>query len=223
MPWKETGDFFEDELGISCFYLPTSYSLEEIDSYYEILFTAIKKAFPNIHKEQISVLENEQKRRRKEAEGQIASLLQTRTGKNLDLDVRLINRPFSLVETLMQYGFHVNSFTPSPMRVQHKEEDDAPAFERLAQRYPALGSRYKERPKSKDRTGGTSTKRGNAPGRFIEFKRPKTVKRVPEETAWWGYSSVVKFFEEIQGSRVQAPGVKRETSKPTSHKGRWDL
>ena len=205
MPWAETGDFFEKTLGIPSLYLPTSYSIDEIEEYNKRIREKIVQCVPEASSLQLGEVRTRIQRRRAEAKTAIDRLLNTRMAYNLELDVQLINRPFSLIEALENYGFNIAAFQPSPMRIQHKEADDAPAFERLSLSHPEIERRFKERPNRRERKGGTSTRRGHAPGRYVEFKRPEKVERVPEETAWWGYSSVLKLANEI--GKGQQPGA----------------
>ena len=194
--WAEPQVWLEENLGIPGIYASTSYSLEEIDGYYAALVELLRSSG-------IAVPEDGEVGRalraaRERASGELDRLREELSHTYLDLDVRVIGRPFSLVETLYGYGFHVRSFQPSYECVQHKERDDIPAYERLCKLIPGLDRRFAAKERISEQGGPRSTKRAKRPGRFIPRKMPTFVEHVPEEVSWWGYASIRKLVDEFR-------------------------
>ncbi len=226
MVWKETGEYLQAQFGIPFFYLPTSYSIDEIDGYYEKLGEVLE--FPEPFHAWCQG-------RREEALEEVQKAHETPQAHGLDLDARVINRPFSLLESLIGYGFGIGRFVPSLQNIQHKETDDIGAYRRLGMKYPVIREQFRSHATSatKKQKHGTSTRNFRKPGRFVEFRKQENVVHVPEETAWWGYSSVIELMRQLQDGRPYGVdgrfanrGPKKPTTSPADNvepRGQWDL
>ena len=213
MPWKEVGDYLHERFGIPFLYLPTSYSLDEIEGYYATLDELLPPT-PEILSRRAE--------RRARAQADIESTLAAARSASLDLDLRVMWRPFSAYEALSGYGFDIRTILPNKSQIQHKEEDDAPAFERLLAAKPEEFSRFKPQPNSRKRKGPASPHALNRrrPGRFVDQGRlERATERVPEETAWWGYSSISALMSELSRDFGRATQI---TDKPVPSR-RWHL
>ena len=200
--WREAGEYLEDTLGIPVKYVPMSYSEGEIAEQYQRIDQLLEEhgsaaAWEEVH--------NTREKRRQHVHARLEAAV--RKAPALDLDLRVVNRPFSLVEALMDYGFTVRDFTPGTQQVNHKEPDDLPAYQRLSEKRPDIGARFRVQPKSPGKKGGSMVGQGRR-GRYIYTSKPKHIERVPEETCWWGYSSLEALLGYIEEDirKAQAGG-----------------
>ena len=137
MQWKETGEYLQQRFGIPALYLPVGYALEEVEDACAQLDAALWGCgTPG----QWGALHRARAQRRVRAQEGARRALQACPSFTVDLSAA--QRPFSLVEALLGYGFDVQDFSLAQMRIVHKEDDDAPAFQRLKARYPQWMQRF---------------------------------------------------------------------------------
>ena len=198
--WAEPQKCIEERLGIPGIFASTSYSLSEIDGYYASLDAMLMDCGLKVRELEVAKKRIAGARRR--AVHVVDELLSTFKDTPLELDLRVVGRPFSLVETLLDYGFRVIDMQPSYESIQHKEADDAPAFERLCEREPGLALRFAKHGNSQTRSGGTTTRNARRTGRFVVRPALIEAEHVPEEVSWWGYASIVKLAQELGNARL---------------------
>ena len=199
MNWHEVGEWVHDEFGIPALYLPAGYALGEVEGACEQLDAALAGYGSAGQRRQLA-----QRRAQRRAQAQAGVARALRARPSLELDLNNAQRPFSLVEALLGYGFTVGELELSQMRIEHKEDDDAPAYQRLAERFPEWGERFKgvgslrrglgmaPGDPGKPGAGGGHGGHGGGPG------------GVSSETAWWGYSSIVQLMAQIEEAGMQA-------------------
>ena len=192
--WREAGECLETTLGIPTLYVPMSYSEEEIAEYYRRIDAVLE---PCGTKADWKALRADREKRRAHAHERLEKAADT--CPPLELDLRVVNRPFSLVETLMNLGVTVRNFTPGTQQVNHKEPDDLPAFQRLSEKRPDIGARFRGQAKSPGKKSGFMVGQGRR-GRYVYTRKPTHIERVPEETCWWGYSSIEALLDYIDAS-----------------------
>ena len=196
MQWKETGEYLQRQFGIPALYLPVGYALEEVEGACAQLDAALRGCgTPG----QWRALRQARAQSRAQAQEGVRRAL--RACPALELDLNNAQRPFSLVEALLGYGFDVRDLSLAQMRIEHKEDDDAPAFRRLARRFPEWGERF-------EGVGSLRRGLGMAPG---DPGKPGAAgglasggrSGVSGESAWWGYSSIVQLMARIEHAGAQ--------------------
>ena len=211
MQWKETGEYLQQQFGIPALYLPVGYALEEVEGACEQLDAALRGCgTPG----QWRALRQARAQRRAQAQEHVRRAL--RACPSFAVDLNAAQRPFSLVEALLAYGFDVQDFSLAQMRIEHKEDDDAPAFRRLARRFPEWGERF-------EGVGSLRRGLGMAPG---DPGKPGAAgglasggrSGVSGESAWWGYSSIVQLMARIEHAGAQEAEA-GEPAAPASDAG----
>lgn len=191
--WNETAEYLSSECGIEALICPTSYDLDEIGVYYKQLVQALER---NLGSSAAATVEDVRTRGCENARKAISRVRALDSA--LDLDLRLVHRPFSMVEALGRSGFEVIDFMPSRMRMMHKEPDDLPAYERLAAQDPQFAERYAGNSRGKRVRRSNRARNMGTPGRFIPSDPVSREKHVRGEQSWWGYSSIVELMRELE-------------------------
>ena len=143
----------------------------------------------------------------------------------------MVLRPFCLCEELVKRGVKLRNIELNANQTDHKEEDDALAYERLVKHNPLFWKRFQGNVTSNKRKEGPANpyhvnKRRS--GRYVEISFPVKPEHVPEETAWWGYSSISKLMYELSVGRldhlVEAHrAVATAAAAQPQTEGRWSL
>lgn len=193
--WNETAEFLSSQYGIESLVCPTSYDFDEIDAYYTQLAQAVERKLGSTAAAVVEDIRMSARERAGEAVNRVLAL-----DSALDLDVRLVHRPFSMVEALGTLGFEIVDFMPSRMRMMHKEPDDLPAYERLAAKDPQFAVRYASNSRGKRVRRSNRARNIGAPGRFVPSDPVSREKHVRGEQSWWGYSSIVELMRELEGA-----------------------
>ena len=191
--WNETAEYLSSEYGIEALVFPTSYDFDEIDAYYDQLAQAAERELGISAAEVVEGIRVRGRESAREAIERVRAL-----DSELDLDLRLVHRPFSMVEALGRSGFEVVDFMPSRMRMMHKEPDDLPAYERLAAQDPQFAERYASNARGKRVRRSNRARNMGAPGRFVPSDPVSREKHVRGEQSWWGYSSIVELMHELE-------------------------
>lgn len=228
--WREVGEYLEKRFGIPHLYLPTSYVLDEVDAYYRQLDSALRLEELLDADELVEVRERRAARRAAASE-QTDVMVDVMKAQQVELDLRVILRPFCLCEELVKRGVRLHNVTLNPNQTDHKEEDDLLSYERLVVGNPLFWKRFQGNTTSNKRKEGPANpyhvnKRRS--GRYVDISFPVKPEHVPEETAWWGYSSISKLMNELAQGRIDRfvethrAAVAAADAQP-AQKGRWSL
>ncbi len=166
--WREAGDYLRDEHGMQVVYMPTSYSLAEVDAYMAELGHVLGVPLLDIY---------EIAERRIVAEELMKRCVSACAEQKLALGLRNVVRPYSCALALMETGVEVESVLLSSARVWHVEPDDEDAYTRLQETCPDLVDEARRQAK---RAG-----------------RRRSHPQLSGEAAYWGYSSVIELCEQI--------------------------
>ena len=226
--WQDVADYLQQQFSIRCLQLQPSYSFAEIAADYERIDEALA-GYGTV--EQHAYLRTRRDERMQYAEHALQQAL--RFCGALELDLRLVARPYSLAENLLDYGFaiwSVNAAKMGPPMLGGGGNDEA-ARERLRRRAPWLVDDAAGFPGGPSGPGGPGGPGGGTgfvlqrdrPASFINRVRARPFMARSEELAWWGYSALTQLMWQLCGcarastARVETNGAPGQAAgEPTT-------